>query len=78
MISAAQIRAARALLGITAEDLARAAGVGSATIKRFETEAGVPASRSGTLKRLKAALESAGIEFMRDPIASAGLRLRRR
>lgn len=78
MLSARQIRAARALLGISAEQLARKAGVGSTTIKRFELSAGVPPSRSGTLDRVKAALEEAGIEFVGDPITSPGVRLRKR
>lgn len=47
------------------------------TIQRFETTDGIPPSRSGTLERVKAALEQAGIEFMGDPITSPGVRLRR-
>jgi transcriptional regulator with XRE-family HTH domain len=78
MISAAQIRAARALIGITAEKLARSAHVGFATIKRFELGEGILPSRSGTLERVKAALEAAGIEFIGDPIKSPGVRLRTR
>lgn len=77
-ISSSQIRAARALLGISADDLARAAAVGEATVKRFEAISGIPPSRSGTLERVKAALEAAGIEFIGDPISSPGVRLHRR
>jgi len=58
--------------------LARAAEIGEATIKRFELASGIPPSRSGTLERVKAALENAGIEFSGDPIASPGVQLRRR
>ena len=78
MISAAQIRAARALAGISADELARRAGVGWATVQRFESAPGIPLSRSGTLERVKVALESAGIEFIGDPISSPGVRLRNR
>lgn len=78
MVSAAQIRAARALIGITADELARSAQVGSATVKRFELEEGIPPSRSGTLERVKTALESAGIEFIGDPVRSPGVQLRKR
>ena len=78
MISAAQIRAARGLLGISAEELARHAGVGWATIQRFECASGIPPSRGGTLERVKAALEKGGIVFVGDPIASPGVQLSRR
>ena len=77
MISAEQIRAARALLGMSAESLATRADVGLATIKRFEASEGSPPSRGGTLGKVKAALEAAGIEFIGDPISSPGVRLRR-
>lgn len=75
--SSVQIRAARALLGITAADLASASGVTWKTIQRFEAADGIPPSRSGTLDKVKSALEAAGIEFLGDPIASPGVRLRR-
>lgn len=77
MISAAQIRAARSLLDISAAELAEASGVDLRTIQRFERSSGVPASRSGTLDRLKTALESHGIEFIGDPIKSPGVQLKR-
>jgi len=77
MISGAQIRAARALLGMSATELSERAGVGWATIQRFESVEGVPKNRSGTLQRIKETLESAGIQFIGDPISSPGVRLRR-
>ena len=76
MISGAQIRAARALLGLSAVELGKVSDVGWATIQRFEAAEGIPASRSGTLDRVKGALEGAGIEFIGDPVASPGVRLR--
>ena len=78
MISAGQIRSARALLGISAEELGRLANVGWATIQRFEAADGVPPSRAGTLERVQTALEQAGIEFLGDPETSPGVRLKRR
>lgn len=75
MISGPQIRAARALLGITAKELAERACIGAATIKRFELEQEVPANRNGTLRRVQDALEAAGIEFIGDPINAPGVRL---
>lgn len=75
--SSRQIRASRALLGITSEDLAALSGVGWATVRRFEEADGIPPSRSGTLERVKTALEKAGVEFLGDPVASPGVRLKR-
>jgi len=77
MISASQIRAARSLLGLSAVELGELAGVSWPTIQRFEAADGIPASRSGTLGRVKAVLEEAGIEFIGDPVSSPGVRLHR-
>ena len=78
MISSAQIRSARGLLGISANELAEMAKVTWRTVQRFEAANCIPASRGGTLERVKAALEQAGIEFLGDPVASPGVRLRRK
>jgi DNA-binding transcriptional regulator YiaG len=77
MISAAQIRAARAMLGLSATELAELSDVTWRTIQRFESAEGIPPSRAGTLERVKAVLDEAGIEFFGDPVASPGVRLRR-
>ena len=77
MISGAQIKAARALLGESSRDLASRSGVSWATIKRFEETRAVPPSRSGTLERVQGALEGAGIRFSGDPANSPGVRLRK-
>ena len=77
MASAAQIRAARALLGISAAELAKRADVNWKTVQRFESSDGVPPNRAGTLDRVVETLEAAGIEFVGDPVASPGVRLRR-
>jgi predicted transcriptional regulator len=76
MISAEQIRAARALLGLSASELSELSGVGWATIQRFESQNGIPVSRSGTLQRIKDALEARGIVFLGDPVNSPGVQLR--
>ena len=78
MISGAQIRAARALLGMSASELARRAGIGWATVQRFESAEGIPESRSGTLQRIKETLEAAGVMFLGDPVKSPGVQLRLR
>ena len=77
MISGGQIRAARALLGLSATELSDISGVGWATIQRFENAEGVPVSRSGTLERVRSALEAHGIEFIGDPVMSPGVQLKR-
>ena len=76
MVSGAQIRAARALLGISLEGLAEISSVSWATIQRFESLDGVPPSRSGTLERVQAALEAAGVVFLGDPVSAPGVQLR--
>ena len=78
MITASQIRAGRALLGLTSRQLAAEAGISWSTIKRFEDAEGVPQSKRGTLDRLKSYLEENGIEFLGDPIDSPGVRLHRK
>jgi predicted transcriptional regulator len=75
MISGAQIRAARALLGISATELAERAKVDWSTIQRFESVNGLSPSRSGTLRRVKETLEAEGISFIGDPENSPGVRL---
>ncbi len=75
MTSGAQIRSARALLGISVEELSQLSSVSWATIQRFESAGGVPKSRSGTLELVVVALESAGIRFIGDPLTSPGVQL---
>ena len=74
MITSEQIRAARALIRWSAADLASSAGIGSATIKRMEVMDGVPSGNVKTLMALKAALESAGVEFVGTPDDRPGVR----
>lgn len=62
MINAAQIRAARALIGWKQTDLAAAAGVSEMTVKNIERE--VTDARGSTLTALQAALEGAGVAFL--------------
>ena len=76
MITSDQIRAARALIRWSADDLANAAKVGIATIRRFETQDGVPAGQVRVLDAIKLTLEASGIEFLGSPEDGAGVRLR--
>ena len=76
MIASEQVRAARALLRITAQDLSSASGVGLATIKRLEAGDGLPAAHAQTLDKLTKALEAAGVEFLGTPEDGPGVRLK--
>ena len=64
MIDAAQMRAARALIGWRMEDLAERAGVSLASIKNIERGATDP--RASTLRAIQAALEDGGVVFVDD------------
>ena len=77
MITGTQIRAARAAMRWTTEDLAQKAGLASRTVKRFEQDDGVPSSsRSSSLLDIQKAFEAAGIEFIGAPDDGPGIRLR--
>jgi len=56
-ITALQIRSARKALGWTQDQLADKAGVGTATIKRYETEGFRPGSQLGTIEKIERALQ---------------------
>ena len=77
MISPAQIRAARALLGLSQGELASVAGVGIATIHRIEKSDAAISGSAQTLLKLHAALEDLGIIFIpKDDNYGPGVRLR--
>ncbi len=75
-ITSAQIRAARALLRWSSQELSEASGIGTATIKRMEVMDGVPAGNVRTLYAIQIALEKAGVEFIGSPVDAPGVRLR--
>ena len=72
MITAAQMRAARALLGMDQRALAEAAGLSVPTIQRMEASEGVIRAHVDSLMKLIAALDSAGIELINDGAVSQG------
>jgi transcriptional regulator with XRE-family HTH domain len=76
VITSEQLRAARQLIRMTAEVLAKDSGVGVATIRRFELMSGVPSGNARTLEALQKALEKAGIEFIGTPDDKPGVRLK--
>jgi transcriptional regulator with XRE-family HTH domain len=64
LITAAQVRAARALLGWKQADLAKASKVSEVSIKNIER--GVTDPRASTLHLIEIAFEKAGVVFL-DP-----------
>jgi transcriptional regulator with XRE-family HTH domain len=76
-ITSAQIRAARALIRWTAEDLARKADLGVATIRRAEATDGPLQMTVSNLAAVRRTLESAGIDFIFEDDGGLGVRLRR-
>jgi transcriptional regulator with XRE-family HTH domain len=80
MITAAQLRAARALAGLDQRKLADLSGLSLPTIQRMEASEGVVRGNVDSLMKLVAALDAAGIELIPDNATSAaggrGVRLK--
>ena len=72
MITAGQVKASRALLGIDQRKLAKVAGLSLPTIQRMEASDGVIRGNVDSLMKLIAALDSLGIELMSDNVISSG------
>lgn len=64
MITAAQLRAARALVGMDQRALAEASGLSLPTIQRMEASDGVIRGNVDSLMKLIAALGAAGVELI--------------
>lgn len=76
MINAAQMRAGRALLDWSQQDLAERSGVSLPTIKRME-KVGPGRSAGDTIAAVEKALEAAGVQFIPENGGGAGVRLAR-
>lgn len=80
MITAAQIRAARSLLGIDQRKLAEASGLSLPTIQRMEASDGQVRGNVDSLVKVVEALERAGVEMIAEGAVSAeggrGVRLK--
>ena len=70
-----QVRAARALLGWSRQQLSDACGVPVRTLDRLEAGQGAPISR--TVQAIRAALEAAGVIFVPENGEGPGVRLRK-
>ena len=81
MITAAQLRAARALIGIDQRRLAELSGLSVPTIQRMEASEGVIRGNVDSLMKLIDALDAAGIELIAEGAVSAeggrGVRLKK-
>ncbi len=77
MISSSQVRAAKALLRWSGENLASKAGVSLSTIRRVESSEGIPEAQNiKTIIAIKKALEEGGVEFIGSPDDKPGVRLK--
>lgn len=72
MITAAQMRAARALLGIDQARLAELAGLSLPTIQRMERGSGTVRSNVNSLMKVVEALDRAGVELIAEGAVSTG------
>jgi transcriptional regulator with XRE-family HTH domain len=70
-----QLRAARSLVGWSQAELAEKSGVSLPTIKRVEVGAGPLEMRLDTVRKLQAALETAGVIFVASNGDGPGVRL---
>lgn len=72
MLTAAQLRAARALLGLDQKQLAELAGVSLPTIQRMEASQGTVRGVVDSLTKVVEALDRAGLELIGDNAKSLG------
>jgi predicted transcriptional regulator len=78
MVSVRQVKAARALLGWSQENLVEKSGLSYPTIARIEAASdGEIAGRSTTAEKIVAALEKGGVEFIEENGGGPGVRLRK-
>jgi len=75
MISGKQIRAARALLDWSGQELADRCGISLKTLRRYEPQEGIPSGNTKTLESIKIILEEGGIVFFGDPVKNPGVSL---
>ncbi|EEW24013.1 helix-turn-helix domain-containing protein [Rhodobacter ferrooxidans] len=71
----AQSRAARAMIGLSQEEIAKASGVGIQTLIAFESGKRQPYAR--TLDAIRAALEASGVVFLPENGNGPGVALRK-
>jgi transcriptional regulator with XRE-family HTH domain len=72
MMTAGQLRAARALLGMDQKVLAELSGVSLPTIQRMEASEGVVRGNVDSLTKVIEALRAAGVELIGESVRSEG------
>ncbi len=77
-LTSAQIRAARALIRWSADDLAKETTLSVTTIRRAELKDSETSLTNANDRAVRHALESAGVEFIDENGGGPGVRLRRR
>ena len=77
LVSIRQIKAARALAGMSQSDLATASGISLPTIKRLESQDGEIGGRPATIAAIREALESAGVVFLPENGNGPGVALKK-
>lgn len=77
MANSDQLRAARAILGMSQPEVAEAAGVSTMTVKRAEGS-GKPAASAEAMTTIRRALEERGVLFIDQNGNGPGVRLRDR
>jgi predicted transcriptional regulator len=78
VVTTRQIKAARALLDWSQADLAENSGVSEPTVARLESMDGELGGRQLTAKKIRAAIERAGVMFIDENGGGSGVRLRKR
>jgi transcriptional regulator with XRE-family HTH domain len=76
-ITAGQMKAARALLGLSGEQLAELSGVSLVAIRRAEGGRGLAGMMRANADAIRKALENAGVEFIPENGGGAGVRMRK-
>lgn len=74
-LTAAQVRAARALLDWSQQELAERSGITASSIANLERGRHVPTAQ--TLATLRACFEAAGVTFSLEPDGTEGVKVRR-
>jgi transcriptional regulator with XRE-family HTH domain len=77
-LTSAQIRAARALIRWSADDLARETTLSVTTIRRAELRENETSLTSANDRAIRQALEAAGVDFIDENGGGPGVRLRER
>lgn len=76
-ITIREIKAARALLGWSQEELAAEANVSIATVKRLEAKGGLLRGRPETAEKIEKALKNAGVTFIGGEKVDGGVTFKR-